>query len=381
VTSSALGTLTIVALFGLLVIFEAVLRRWSGVPLVSLKKRPTSFASHRAVGIGSWNLSNEVMRSRDLNFSDKHWDEMTRWNSLKASEWWQPYPDGPKLFRFVNSDFSGTEFGIRNGLRLTRWQPDPASKRIFCLGGSTTFCMEVADDRTWSSVLQGVVNRFDAPERCRVENFGIPGTPGLERVATFRNALRMFRGDIAVFLFGDNDAGWRMYGSRKGDVHDNLPFYMRQLLRRVATRSEVAGWLYGEISPRYLRRLAIEMANTTIAAAEQAHEFAKAKGARVLFVLQPNIFTLRNPDSWDRKIMAGTARDLSVLLEAAYGRYREWIATCDFAVDATNLFDNESPSPYMGDWAHVNTRGNQLIGEFVYKELKSRGWLSETTSV
>jgi len=369
-------------LVAFLAILEAILRRWSGVPLMSLKKRSTLFASHqKAEGIGSWALSREVMRSRDSNFSDTHWEEMTKWNSLRSNEWWQPHPNGPKLKRFANSDFSGTEFGIRNGLRLTRWQSDLESKRILCLGGSTTFCMEVADDRTWSSVLQGVVNGFDAPERYRVENFGIPGVPCLERVATLRNALSLSRGDVAVVLFGDNDAGWAMYGNRAGSVHDNLPFCMRQLLRRVATRSEVAGWLYGELSPRHLRRLALEMADTTIGAAQEADEFARAKGARVLFVLQPNIFTLRNPDSWDRKIMAGTARDLSVLLEAAYGRYREWVATCDFAVDATNLFDNESPSPYMGDWAHYNTRGNQLIGEFVFEELKSRGWLSETTRV
>lgn len=115
------------------VILEAVLRRWSGVPLMSLKKRSVSVTSHRAMGIGSWKLSREVMRSRDSSFSNTHQDEMTKWHSSKSLEWWKPNPNGPTLFRFVNSDFSGTKFGVRNGLRVTRWQPDLESKRIFCL--------------------------------------------------------------------------------------------------------------------------------------------------------------------------------------------------------------------------------------------------------
>jgi hypothetical protein len=151
------------------------------------------------------------------------------------------------------------------------------------------------------------------------------------------------------------------------------------ILRRLVGYGEVlelAGWLYGELAPRYLRRLAVEMAETTIAAAEDAAEYARSHGANVLFVLQPNIFTLARPDNWDRKIIAGTARDLPIMLAAAYQRYREWIAESPIAVDATHIFNGESPSPYMGDWSHVNTRGNKLIGEFVFDQLKTRGLLA-----
>jgi len=361
-----------------LALLELLLRRWANRPLWSLRRRQPIFSKHQIDGQGSWALPAQVAASRDSEFSVTHWNEMNSGLKIITKERWRKFAEGPELYR-IRGEFLGSEFSFQSGERTTTGRQRVSSAEVLCLGGSTTFCMEVPDKRTWPSVLQENI-AVDSRRKLRVRNLGISGTPGLERINTFLWTITPKFGDLAVFLFGDNDSGWKMYGARVERIHFYLPFLVRELLR-ASEIFELAGWLYGEISPRYLRRLAIEMANTTIAAAEQAHEFAKAKGARVLFVLQPNIFTLRNPDSWDRKIMAGTARDLSVLLEAAYGRYREWIATCDFAVDATNLFDNESPSPYMGDWAHVNTRGNQLIGEFVYKELKSRGWLSETTSV
>jgi hypothetical protein len=144
--------------------------------------------------------------------------------------------------------------------------------------------------------------------------------------------------------------------------------------------SELSAWIYGEVAPRYLRRLAAEMAETTIAAAEEAAAWARARGAHVLFVLQPHIFTLARPDDWDRRIIAHTARDLPIMLQAAHARYRQWLKTSDIAVSATHIFDRESPSPYMGDWAHVNTRGNELIAEFVFSELEARGMLDRVES-
>lgn len=361
-----------------LALLELLLRHWADRPLWSLRRRQPVFSKHQIDGQGSWALPAQVAASRDSEFSITHWNEMNSGLNAMTEERWRRFAESPELYR-IGGEYLGSEFSFQSGERTTTGWPTSFSTEVFCLGGSTTFCIEVPDNRTWPSVLQENITE-ESRRSLRVRNLGISGTPGLERINTFLWTITPKFGDLAVFLFGDNDSGWKMYGAREGKVHSHLPFWVRELLS-ASEIFELAGWLYGEISPRYLRRLAVEMANTTITAAEQAHEFARAQGARVLFVLQPNIFTLRNPESWDRKIMAGTARDLSVLLEAAYGRYREWIATCDFAVDATNLFDNESPSPYMGDWAHVNTRGNQLIGEFVFKELKSRGWLSEDTSV
>ena len=359
-----------------LTLFELLLRRWAGKPLWSLKRRQPIFAKHQHDGQGSWVLPSQVAASRDASFSAIHWREMVEGLDCIVEERWRQDAGGPELYR-LGGRYQGSEFSFSGGERSTAGWPSPYEAEIFCLGGSTTFCMEVPDGRTWPSVLQKRILESNS-RRFRVRNQGIPGTPGLERIQTFLTATHLNRSDIAVFLFGDNDSGWKMYGAREGKVHSHLPYALRELLR-AAEVSEIAGWLYGELAPRFLRRLAIEMAETTIAAAERAASFAESRGVRALFVLQPNIFTLAHPDGWDRRVIAATARDLPVLIEAAYERYREWTVGCNFAVDGTSLFDSESPSPYMGDWAHVNTRGNQLLGEFVFRELESRSWLSTPT--
>jgi len=353
-------------------VFELLLRHWAGRSLISLKIDVGGYSHHRSRGIGSWKLPANVMAFRDTHFSQVHWDEMTAGHRLKTEKW-QPTESQPVLNRIVG-ELEGREFSYKNGMRTTTDSPDKPDNTIFCLGGSTTFCIEVANQHTWPSVLQRLINSSDSQKKYKVLNFGIPGTPGLERIQTFLNVTPVDCGDIAVFLFGANDSGWVQYGRRTGMVHKNLPGAIRFLLD-LASYFELARWIYGEISPRYLRRLAIEMAETTIAAAEQSQSFASSRGAKVLFVLQPTIFTLSNPDEWDNGIKVDTARDLKVMLDAAYERYLSWIVGCDYAISAVSIFDQSTPSPYMGDWVHANTQGNWLIGDHIFREIKSRGWL------
>jgi hypothetical protein len=354
---------------------ELLLRRWVASSSGGTTKRLFSrFADHGEHGQGSWTLSAEDAAARDPAFSAQHWVEMRQYiTGLKKKETFIPPGGGRHLRRLSDFDFEGLEFSVRGRVRTTTDQPLQPKGEVLCLGGSTTFSYEVADRWTWASALQRRLNRKGGPP-LRVRNLGIPAVPGLERISTYRLTTQPKAGDVAVFLFGDNDSGWTMYGSRSGKYHAHLPRVVRLLLRGSRV-SELSAWVYGEVAPQYLLRLAVEMAETTIAAAEEAAAWARARGAHVLFVLQPHIFTLARPDDWDRRIIAHTARDLPIMLEAAYARYRRWIETSDIAVSATHIFDRESPSPYLGDWSHVNTRGNELIGEFVFSELEARGML------
>lgn len=352
---------------------EFLLRYWADRPFFSSNVE-VSFSKHGADGQGSWLLPAEVVAARDPEFSETQWSELTAWRTRTyekpANERWTPFEGGPQLNRLSAVDFGGTEFSIRGRERTTTNQPNSFTNEILCYGGSTTFCMEMADSHTWCSVLQRRLLDQNYSQY-RVRNLGIPGTPGLERIMTFKLTTKPQKDDVVVFFFGDNDSGWKQYGRRNGRIHEHLPDHLRLLLR-LSDHSELAGWTYGELSPRHLQRLAVEMAETTISAAEEVNKFAKSTGAKVLFVLQPNIYTLTKPDTWDRKIIDATASDHRLVLASAYGRYLEWISKTDTAVSAIYLFCGESPSPYMGDALHVNSRGNQMIGDFIFSELKSR---------
>ena len=360
-------------------LLELLLRRWVRRPVFSLKRALVGPRRHGVGGSGSWIADADLMVQRDTEYSPEFHREAGALGTAIEKELWKPSPAAPTINRLTGS-YEGKFFSVSNGERSTSFSQTEATNEVFCLGGSTTFCTEVRDISTWPSVLQRLVVEAGHGANYRCRNLGIPGTPGLERIWALPYVANLQRGDVSVFLFGDNDSGWKMYGNREGMYWDNLPRILR-LVGTLADFLETAGWLYGEISPRYLRRLAVEMAETTIAAAEDAAKFAQSRGANVLFVLQPNIFTLARLDDWDRKIIAGTARDLPIMLAAAYERYREWIAVSPIAVDATHIFDGESPSPYMADWGHVNTRGNRLIGEFVFDQLKTRGLLIPTANL
>jgi hypothetical protein len=56
-----------------------------------------------------------------------------------------------------------------------KWRPDPGTLRVVALGGSSTFCFQVSDDRhTWPAQLERELNaRLDIP--VEVLNLGLPG--------------------------------------------------------------------------------------------------------------------------------------------------------------------------------------------------------------
>jgi len=363
-----------------LVLIELLLRRWAA----GEEDQPSGVAAsrnrHGEAGKGSWTLSPEVAKQRDPGFSSTQWSEMHAWaQSQKTSS--SPISDNDQrmVLSLSGCDFGGTELSVVGGNRHTVGQPTVYSQEILCFGGSTTFCMEVRDSQTWSSELQRLLNQRYG-NQYRVLNYGIAGAPGLDRVVSFRHRSLPKSGDISVFLFGDNDAGYlQWYPSRV--VHRLLVRPLKRLERESPGRILLFEWLKREFAVFLRRRLAASTAKATIKAAEDAMRWANARGACVLFVLQPNIMTLARRDAWDTQIYRATAPNLFVMLEVAYRHYRDWMKRNPNVVSATHIFDDEKPSPYMGDWAHANSRGNELIANFIFEELMRRNLLKPERSV
>ena len=351
-----------------LVALELLLRYWAESP-----KQSATYEGHGEFGRSAYKLPFPHIASRDARVTEEFWRELQTYLATQKHAEKTSDGSGVALNRLAVETLHGQHFSIAGRMRSTTAQPVHSRRRITCHGGSTTFCFEVPDSQTWCSHLQHHLNLAD-PQGVRVENHGIGGTPGLERLASFKLIHVPRWSEVAVFYFGCNDSGWKQYGQRTGRAHAHLPLALRLILRFSKRGLEIASWIYGETSPRSLRKLAVETADTTIAAAKDAARFAEERGARVLFILQPHVFTRASRESWDSMVIRNTARDLSIMLDAAYTRYRDWILSSPIAVDATHIFDDEERSPYL-DWAHVNSRGNELIAEFVYGELMKRGML------
>lgn len=353
------------------VCLEVLLRKQSALERTSGGSTLVGADQHGAAAIGSWKLSPEVIAQLDPDFSATHWTEMQAQSSKKTEATFKQISSVDQREVRCLTDFEGSEFSVVRGERRTTDQPDGQASRILCFGGSTTFCLEVSDSRTWPSYLQRLVNS-SSQNSWRVHNCGIPGVPGLDRIAAFRHLSKPQPGDIAVFLFGDNDAGWVQWYPKPGLVQHQLPRFLRKLKFESKRGIHLAGWLYDAVAPIFLKKVAIKTARFTIKSAEEAMTWADKSGVEVFFFLQPNIFTRANPNERDREIIKATAHHLVVMLRSAYRQYEKWAETNSRVLVATQLFDSETVSPYMGDWAHVNSPGNKLIAEMVFKELNTR---------
>ncbi len=209
----AAWTVSILFMVGILIILiELLLRRWVVEDRNRLADGVVSANRHSEAGKGSWTLSPEAAKLLDPHFSLTHWSEMQKWAQGVDKSRYEPISqvDRRNVLTFRGCNFFGGEFSINEGSRSTSDQPDSADQVVACFGGSTTFCIEVADSHTWPSYLQRELNN-QTKSRFSVINNGFPGAPGLDRIAQFQFRTALRSGDIAVFLFGDNDSGWKQW--------------------------------------------------------------------------------------------------------------------------------------------------------------------------
>ena len=94
--------------------------------------------------------------------------------------------------------FSHNEFGARS-LPVAR-EKQPGKKRILLFGGSSTYCVGVSDQETWSFYLQK-----DLGGDFEVVNFGIPGYTTVEHVIQTALNLTDLSPDIVIYYIGWND--------------------------------------------------------------------------------------------------------------------------------------------------------------------------------
>ncbi|NDF68312.1 MAG: hypothetical protein EB143_02145 [Actinobacteria bacterium] len=95
---------------------------------------------------------------------------------------------------------------------------------------------------------------------------------------------------------------------------------------------------------------------------------------RALFVLQPNVFTLSQESSELVNIRNSVARDLPIMLNEAYSEYQRLVVQGANVVSAANIFNDDRNLAYV-DWAHYSTRGNLILGEWIFQELLMRRYV------
>ena len=275
-------------------------------------------------------------------------------------------------------DFQSPNYGMGQGVRNTTDVPAVTDiKRLTLLGGSTVLCEEVPDRLTSASFLQRFLN--EAKQNIQVINYGASGATSIDRVRMLMELSDASDGDFVVFYFGDNDSGWIDHQS--GRPSQQLTWTAVRALKALSEFGlETARWLYGELSPYSFRKFSRVAVTDTIDSLNVAHEYCQSKGAHMVAILQPNLYTLRTKSQYERQLEKRFSIDMRNLVLDAYRRYEEWVKETPYAVSATHIFNNAA-APVFLDWAHVNARGNEIIAKFIFEELQRRGMLGSDSKL
>ena len=275
-------------------------------------------------------------------------------------------------------DFRSPNYGMCQGVRNTTDVPGVTDiKRLTLLGGSTVLCEEVPDRLTNASFLQRFLN--EAKQNIQVINCGASGATSIDRVRMLMELSDTSDGDFVVFYFGDNDSGWLDHKSQK--YAQEIIWLPTRVLRALSEIGlETARWMYGELSPLSFRKFSRAAVTDTIDSLNVAREYCQSKGAHMVAILQPNLYTLRTKSQYERQLEKRFSIDMRNLVLDAYRRYEEWVKETPYAVSATHIFNNAA-APVFLDWAHVNARGNEIIAKFIFEELQRRGMLSSDSKL
>lgn len=262
---------------------------------------------------------------------------------------------------FVSSEFKSDDLNVKDGLRVTTDSPANATRKVLIFGGSTVFCSEVPDKYTVASFMQRSLNSMGRD--FRVVNHGQRGATTLNRIRLIQTLSDLGKGDVAIFLFGDNDCGTYL------DQRRHPLTRVIVLLERVSDYGiEIFRWINGELSPILWRRRAIASANKLVEQFEVVKDFCQSQGVNLMCVLQPNLFTLNNNLDYAAGLKRASSREIKVSVETAYAVFEPWVIKNNYAVSATRIFDDASEMVYL-DWAHLNARGNEILARFILDQL------------
>jgi len=242
---------------------------------------------------------------------------------------------------------------VRDGRRVTVGGPPNPVGRILMFGGSTLFCGDVADEFTISSLLQASVNSRGL--NYEVLNFGLPGARAIHQLAKLQT-IDLKPSDIVVFYDGGNDA-WKVYEDMRDSHAARTPRrQVRELLETIETGSKVLFNAFLSDRLMYIDRDSIiseskkQIGDVWLAPVDAAQSLTRAKGARFIHVLQPNLFTYAH---------SGARGSMGDDIAAVYTAFQDEVfGRKEF--DFTEIFDSSEVSPYL-DWIHLVANGNQTV--------------------
>lgn len=139
--------------------------------------------------------------------------------------------------------FTTNNMGFRGGPLV---RPKPTGEfRLFLVGGSTTECFYIDDDKELGAVLQGALNETaPAGTRVAVYNVGLSGAASDDHVAMIDQRLVHLEPDMIVVFSGINDLLRSMHGWDYLHYMPYAPAPRKPWYKRLILMSQIARRLY-----------------------------------------------------------------------------------------------------------------------------------------
>lgn len=289
-------------------------------------------------------------------------------------------------------NYEGKYIKIRNNHRHTTDAPIAPKSAVYVFGGSTVFSGEVPDTLTIPSFLQRELNKFT--DRYFVINAGIPSINSNQQLF-YLLATPLNIGDIVVFFDGVNDAIYNIYYGYPQGLVKNSPIFRQHkgyLINKVLPAIEKRGFSHLADLLLFInaRSTPPNMRNTEDVAArawqagrnyyqniKAAHEYSIKYGASFYHFVQPTLFEVEQPTSYERVLLNNVYLTPPALEQAFHLGYLEFSAQIRRltslgvkSFDASGILNGHEREFFL-DFCHATEEANEIIARFIASNIRS----------
>ena len=278
-----------------------------------------------------------------------------------------------------------------HGPPTTREKP-PGTRRVICVGDSTTFGFILPYEKSYSALLQKALDKVLSPGQVEVINAGIPGTCITQHNLLIKRKLLFFSPDVIVLYSVPNIAHPNMVAlqelrGRLLEKPENWTDHAKKIFRRFHGYRFLRRWIKGGGSPSNRQsdmELALAMTDKELLEKTVVDTYRRdlshftrlckengILGVLVLTVVEPNVARLAG-----KNIRPGTR---------AYEDYFQSERMITLVMDAArennfplvNPYDAFVPAAFNGplffeDKVHPNEKGHALLAESIAATLLPR---------
>ena len=291
------------------------------------------------------------------------------------------------------SEFTTNSMGIRG----TELPPAKQAYRILCVGGSTTECLYLDNNETWSAQLENMLNNSFENRKFWVGNTGIAGYSTTQHLSFVQRSEIITRFDCLLFMIGINDlTAFLMSRDRTLLVQPNrapdfrIPFWKHsRILNLLRTQWHLWKHSYDVEDPgganyqlrRHIRRtsprtnrlpehfdIALRNYRTSI---HQIVTTCMNKGVTPLFATQPVLWSSEMSEASKDLLWMGALEEGRFLTET---RLREAIELYNrtlreycqqHQIGCIDLASMDGRETFFYDDCHFNEAGSQMVSRIM----------------